>query len=115
MQRFTPPASLTDGLVTLSPWCDSDADALVRRINDPDVALFLDLVPQPYTRADARDWFAMTAEGWLHTRGRASRAALQCARRKTGRLRDLVAAARGAVSGDANHRLWTSIARSTAS
>jgi len=64
MQRFTPPASLTDGLVTRSPWCDSDADALVRRINDLDVALFLDLVPQPYTRADARDWFAMTAEGW---------------------------------------------------
>jgi len=64
MHRFTPPTSLADGLVTLRPWHDDDADALIRRINDPDVAAFLDLVPQPYTAADAHEWVAITAEGW---------------------------------------------------
>jgi RimJ/RimL family protein N-acetyltransferase len=63
MQRFSPP-SLTDGLVTLRPWCADDADALVRRIGDPDIAAFLDAVPQPYTRADADEWFAVSEEGW---------------------------------------------------
>ena len=64
MQQFTPPTSLTDGFVTLRPWHDDDAEAIVRRINDPDVAIFLDLVPQPYTLADAREWFAISKEGW---------------------------------------------------
>ena len=64
MHRFTPPTSLTDRLVTLRPWREDDADALVRRINDPDVAAFLDQLPHPYTHADAREWFAMSAEGW---------------------------------------------------
>jgi RimJ/RimL family protein N-acetyltransferase len=58
------PTSVVEGDVTLRPWSDDDAGALMHRINDPDVALFLDLVPQPYTRADARDWFALSAEGW---------------------------------------------------
>ena len=64
MQQFTPPTSLTDGLVTLRPWRADDAEAIVRRINDPDIAVFLDLVPQPYTPADAREWFAISREGW---------------------------------------------------
>jgi RimJ/RimL family protein N-acetyltransferase len=64
MQQFTPPAFLTDGVVTLHPWRHDDADALVRRINDADVATYLDLVPHPYTPADARVWFAVTEEGW---------------------------------------------------
>jgi len=64
MQRFTPPTSLTDGLVTLRAWREEDAQALVRRINDRDVAAFLDLIPHPYTEADARDWFGIAADGW---------------------------------------------------
>jgi RimJ/RimL family protein N-acetyltransferase len=58
------PTSVVEGEVTLRPWSDDDAGALVRRINDPEVALYLDLVPQPYTPADAREWFALSAEGW---------------------------------------------------
>jgi RimJ/RimL family protein N-acetyltransferase len=58
------PTSAVEGDVTLRPWSDDDAEALVRRINDPEVALYLDLVPQPYTRADAHAWFALCAEGW---------------------------------------------------
>jgi RimJ/RimL family protein N-acetyltransferase len=58
------PTSIVEGEITLRPWSERDVDAIVQRINDPDVALYLDLVPQPYTRADAHDWFAITAEGW---------------------------------------------------
>jgi len=58
------PIEVVDGFVSLRPWSAVDADALVRRINDPDIAAFLDLVPQPYTTADAHDWFAIAAEGW---------------------------------------------------
>jgi RimJ/RimL family protein N-acetyltransferase len=64
MPQFMPPTSLTDGVVTLRPWRDDDAEALVRRINDADVAAFLDLVPQPYTLADAREWFVISRGGW---------------------------------------------------
>jgi RimJ/RimL family protein N-acetyltransferase len=48
----------------LRPWHESDADALVARINDPDIAAFLDRVPHPYTPDDAREWFTVAAEGW---------------------------------------------------
>jgi RimJ/RimL family protein N-acetyltransferase len=64
MQQFAPPPSLTDGLVTIRPWRGDDAEALVSRINDPDVAVFLDMIPQPYTPADAREWFTVAEEGW---------------------------------------------------
>jgi len=58
------PTTLVEGEITLRPWADADADALVRRINDLEVAKFLELVPQPYTVQDAHDWFAIAAEGW---------------------------------------------------
>jgi RimJ/RimL family protein N-acetyltransferase len=58
------PTSVVEGDVTLRPWSDDDLDAIVRRINDPDIATFLDLVPHPYTARDAREWFAISAEGW---------------------------------------------------
>jgi RimJ/RimL family protein N-acetyltransferase len=58
------PREVVDGNVVLRPWSAVDADAIVQRINDPDIAGFLDLIPQPYTIADAHDWFALTAEGW---------------------------------------------------
>jgi RimJ/RimL family protein N-acetyltransferase len=58
------PSSVVAADVTLRPWSEDDTDALVARINDRDVASFLDLVPQPYTTEDAREWFAISAEGW---------------------------------------------------
>ena len=58
------PTAVVEGDITLRPWSEDDVDALVRRINDADIAAFLDLVPQPYTRADAHDWLALSAEGW---------------------------------------------------
>ena len=63
MPRFMPPY-LTDGAVLLRAWRNEDADALVRRINDPDVARFLDMVPQPYAIDDARAFLGQCAESW---------------------------------------------------
>src|SRR5215211_6887255 len=57
-------ASRTDGRVTIRPWREDDADALVRRINDPLVAQFLDQIPQPYTAEDASGWFELADESW---------------------------------------------------
>ena len=57
-------ATRTDGRVTIRPWRERDADALVRRINDPLVAAFLDQVPHPYAHADALAWVALADERW---------------------------------------------------
>ena len=41
--------------MALRPWTRADVDALVECIDgDPEITLWLDQVPQPYTRADAR-------------------------------------------------------------
>jgi RimJ/RimL family protein N-acetyltransferase len=58
------PTSIVEDDVTLCPWSDVDLDAIVHRINDPEIGTYLDLVPQPYTPADAREWLAITAEWW---------------------------------------------------
>jgi RimJ/RimL family protein N-acetyltransferase len=47
-------AELTDGVVTLRAWRKQDAPAIVECMNgDPEIARWLDRVPQPYTLADA--------------------------------------------------------------
>jgi RimJ/RimL family protein N-acetyltransferase len=44
----------TDGVVALRPWRREDADEIVACIDgDPEIARWLDQVPQPYRRADA--------------------------------------------------------------
>jgi RimJ/RimL family protein N-acetyltransferase len=46
--------SPSDGVVTLRPWRRADADSLVECLDgDPEIAIWLDQVPQPYSRADA--------------------------------------------------------------
>src|SRR4051812_15320607 len=63
--RLSPPdPPLSDGIVELRPWREDDVDAIVRACRDDDIARWLDQVPQPYTRADARDWVTATARGW---------------------------------------------------
>jgi RimJ/RimL family protein N-acetyltransferase len=48
-----------DGVITLRSWRDDDAQTLVEAIDgDPEIARWLDLVPQPYTLADARAYIA---------------------------------------------------------
>ena len=62
--RSTPADGLSEGTVTLRPWRLDDAPALVRRINDPAVAAFLDLIPQPYEQTDAVAYLMGCEEGW---------------------------------------------------
>ncbi|MHB8643081.1 MAG: GNAT family N-acetyltransferase [Gaiellaceae bacterium] len=60
--------SIRSGDVVLRPWSEDDLDALVGRINDPDIASFLDRLPQPYTEDDAREWFRICTAGWADGR-----------------------------------------------
>jgi RimJ/RimL family protein N-acetyltransferase len=60
--------SIRSGDLVLRPWTEDDLDAIVSRINDPDIGAFLDRLPQPYTEADAREWFAICAAGWADGR-----------------------------------------------
>jgi RimJ/RimL family protein N-acetyltransferase len=58
--RRTP---LNDGVVLLRPWTDDDAPAIVEGIDgDPEIARWLDLVPQPYGIDDARAYIAGIGE-----------------------------------------------------
>lgn len=46
--------SPSDGVVTLRAWRREDSESLVECLDgDPEIAIWLDQVPQPYTRADA--------------------------------------------------------------
>jgi RimJ/RimL family protein N-acetyltransferase len=55
-------AELTDGVVTLRPWVESDAEAIVECVDgDPEITIWLDQVPQPYTLDDARSYIEGTA------------------------------------------------------
>ena len=62
--RSAPAGGLSEGDVTLRPWRFDDAPALVRRINDPAVATFHDVVSQPYEHADAIAYLTGCEEGW---------------------------------------------------
>lgn len=45
---------LTDGVVLLRPWAAEDAESIVDCLDgDPEIARWLDQVPQPYSRSDA--------------------------------------------------------------
>jgi RimJ/RimL family protein N-acetyltransferase len=49
---------LTDGVVALRPWASSDVRVLVECLNEPEIARWIDQIPQPYTEADARAFLA---------------------------------------------------------
>jgi RimJ/RimL family protein N-acetyltransferase len=52
---------LTDRIVTLRTWVESDAAAIVECVDgDPEMTLWLDQVPQPYTLEDAQSYIAGT-------------------------------------------------------
>jgi RimJ/RimL family protein N-acetyltransferase len=45
---------LTDGVVALRPWAETDVEAMVECLDgDEEIARWLDGIPQPYTPADA--------------------------------------------------------------
>jgi RimJ/RimL family protein N-acetyltransferase len=63
MVRSMPAQPLTDRTVTLRPWAEGDAAAIVESVDgDPEIALWLDQVPQPYTLEDAQAYVAGTVD-----------------------------------------------------
>ena len=55
--------ALTDGVVALRPWRRQDAPAVVECLNgDPEIAIWLDQVPQPYSLSDALDYIGGLGE-----------------------------------------------------
>jgi RimJ/RimL family protein N-acetyltransferase len=59
-----PAPPLSDGVVTLRPWVDTDAPAVADACRDPDISRWIDDIPKPYTRADARAYIATSRRGW---------------------------------------------------
>jgi RimJ/RimL family protein N-acetyltransferase len=60
-----PQPPLSDGVVTLRQWGEKgDVAAITAACNDSAIAEFLDLLPSPYTEADARVYIAHCREGW---------------------------------------------------
>lgn len=64
MRIRTPHPPLSDGVVTLRPWTDEDVDAVADSCRDPEIARWIDEVPAPYTRRDARAYIAAARRGW---------------------------------------------------
>jgi RimJ/RimL family protein N-acetyltransferase len=53
----------TDGVIALRPWSEADADEMAACLDgDEEIARWLDLIPQPYTVADALGFFSQTGE-----------------------------------------------------
>jgi RimJ/RimL family protein N-acetyltransferase len=60
-----PEPPLSDGVVMLRPWGEpGDVEAITAACNDRAIAEFLDLIPSPYTEADARAYIDLCREGW---------------------------------------------------
>ena len=60
-----PDPPLTDGVVSLRPWRKDDVAVLPGLIDgDPEIERWLELMPSPYTKQDAREWVARTSEAW---------------------------------------------------
>jgi RimJ/RimL family protein N-acetyltransferase len=65
-----PDPPLADAVVTLRPWREEDAPAIVAAIDgDPEITQWLDLIPQPYGLADARDYIAQCRRAWADGTG----------------------------------------------
>lgn len=64
MRLRAPDPPLTDGAVVLRPWTDADVPAVADACRDPEIARWIDDIPAPYTRADARAYVAACRRGW---------------------------------------------------
>src|SRR5207248_6766976 len=65
MRLPAPDRPLADGVVALRAWEPGDAPAIVAAIDgDPEIATWLDAVPQPYRLVDAHDFVAQCRRSW---------------------------------------------------
>ena len=70
MRLLPPDPPLGDGTVVLRPWQEVDAPAIVAAIDgDPEIAAWLDAIPQPYRLADARAYLAACRRSWADGSG----------------------------------------------
>jgi RimJ/RimL family protein N-acetyltransferase len=60
-----PDPPLSDGVVTLRPWCDDDVEGLVRCLDgEEEIVRWLDAIPQPYRETEARAWVEHSSSAW---------------------------------------------------
>jgi RimJ/RimL family protein N-acetyltransferase len=65
-----PDPPLSDGVVTLRPWQRRDVDPIRGALDgDEEIAQWLDLIPQPYTKDDARARVESTEMSWREGSG----------------------------------------------
>jgi RimJ/RimL family protein N-acetyltransferase len=64
MKRRPPDPPLSDGVVTLRPWRDDDVPEIAEACQDPEITRWIDDIPVPYSRADARAYVAASRRGW---------------------------------------------------
>jgi len=63
--RVRPPSPpLSDDVVTLRSWTNDDVGDIAAACNDAEIVRWLDDVPAPYTRADAKAYVTATRRGW---------------------------------------------------
>jgi RimJ/RimL family protein N-acetyltransferase len=65
----SPEPALSDGVVTLRAWSDSDLAEIVACCSEEHIAWWLDSIPQPYTRAHARAYVTATRAAWRERTG----------------------------------------------
>jgi RimJ/RimL family protein N-acetyltransferase len=65
-----PEPPLSDGVVSLRPWRADDAAELVAALDgDEEITRWLDSIPQPYTKADAKAWLSQARQAWSEGTG----------------------------------------------
>lgn len=65
-----PDPPLTDGVVSLRAWAARDVKALISGIDgDPEISRWLELIPQPYRRSEAKTWVAQATALWREGAG----------------------------------------------
>ena len=70
MALTAPEPPLADEVVALRPWRADDAPAVAAAIDgDPEIAAWLDEVPQPYGLDDAHEYIAACTRGWAEGAG----------------------------------------------
>jgi RimJ/RimL family protein N-acetyltransferase len=70
MALTAPEPPLADEVVALRPWRADDAPAVAAAIDgDPEIAAWLDEVPQPYGLDDAHEYIAACKRGWAEGAG----------------------------------------------
>jgi RimJ/RimL family protein N-acetyltransferase len=92
-------------MVALRPWAEDDAEAIVAICDgDPELARWIDRMPQPYTREDALEYVRSAARGWA---GEESETPLAVVDARTGEVVGSVGLTWRPAEGAAEVGYWT--------